>query len=137
MGGAFLVIVPTPSLHSFWHCHSFYFGNVFMDLYIYEHLLLYNVQEAASLHIQFVIPFPFFLQYSSAKDGSALGVAVTRTALLTHCRSLTTACLYREGSLQPGVSCSAWNSLSLPPCLQVRRSSVQRTQSVPSGYGMD
>ena len=39
----------------------------------------------------------FPIQYSSAKDGSALGVTVTRSALLTHCRSLTTACLYREG----------------------------------------
>ena len=44
-------------------------------------------------------PPPPHTQYSSAKDGSALGVAVTRTALLTHCRSLTTACLYREGEL--------------------------------------
>lgn len=32
-----------------------------------------------------------------AKDGSALGVTVTRGALLTHCRSLTTACHYKEG----------------------------------------
>ena len=37
------------------------------------------------------------LQYSTMKDGSALGVAVTRSALLTHCRSLSTACLYKEG----------------------------------------
>ena len=40
------------------------------------------------------------MQYSSAKDGSALGVTVTRSALLTHCRSLTTACLYKEGASQ-------------------------------------
>lgn len=37
------------------------------------------------------------VQYSTADDGSSLGVTVTRNALLTHCRSLTTACLYREG----------------------------------------
>ena len=37
------------------------------------------------------------LQYSRAKDGSSLGVTVTRDGLLTHCRSLTTACHYREG----------------------------------------
>lgn len=42
----------------------------------------------------------FPMQYSSAKDGSALGVTVTRSALLTHCRSLTTACLYKEGASQ-------------------------------------
>ena len=37
------------------------------------------------------------LQYATMQDGSALGVAVTRSSLLTHCRSLSTACLYREG----------------------------------------
>ena len=39
------------------------------------------------------------------KDGSALGVVVTRSALLTHCRSLCTACLYREGE------CVCWEGV--------------------------
>ncbi len=49
---------------------------------------------------------PLSMQYSSAKDGSALGVAVTRNAMLTHCRSLTTACVYREGTYVPFIVCS-------------------------------
>jgi len=69
---------------------------------------------------------PAYIEYSSAKDGSALGVAVTRSALLTHCRSLTTACLYKEGEtvictedpkrsigLWHGVMAAAYNGLHM------------------------
>lgn len=38
-----------------------------------------------------------FLQYKTCKDGSVLGVTVTRIALLTHCQALTQACGYTEG----------------------------------------
>lgn len=37
-------------------------------------------------------------QYKTCKDGSVLGVTVTRTALLTHCQALTQACGYTEGT---------------------------------------
>jgi hypothetical protein len=36
-------------------------------------------------------------QYKTCKDGSVLGVTVTRIALLTHCQALTQACGYTEG----------------------------------------
>jgi acyl-coenzyme A synthetase/AMP-(fatty) acid ligase len=56
------------------------------------------------------------LQYSTMKDGSALGVGVTRSALLTHCRSLSTACLYREGEVivcteDPKRSIGLWHAV--------------------------
>lgn len=37
------------------------------------------------------------LQYKTCKDGSVLGVTVTRIALLTHCQALTQSCGYTEG----------------------------------------
>lgn len=37
-------------------------------------------------------------QYKTCKDGSVLGVTVTRIALLTHCQALTQACGYTEGA---------------------------------------
>ncbi|MGH0125587.1 UNVERIFIED_CONTAM: hypothetical protein FKN15_008151 [Acipenser sinensis] len=43
--------------------------------------------------------------YKTCKDGSVLGVTVTRTALLTHCQALTQACGYTEGSIS---SCDAF-----------------------------
>uniref|UniRef100_A0A8C5UT31 Disco interacting C n=1 Tax=Microcebus murinus TaxID=30608 RepID=A0A8C5UT31_MICMU len=39
---------------------------------------------------------PCLLQYKTCKDGSVLGVTVTRIALLTHCQALTQACGYTE-----------------------------------------
>ena len=41
-------------------------------------------------------PLPTLVQYSSAKDGSALGVAVTINAMLTHPPPPNTACHYTE-----------------------------------------
>lgn len=38
-------------------------------------------------------------QYKTCKDGSVLGVTVTRIALLTHCQALTQSCSYTEGIL--------------------------------------
>lgn len=46
-------------------------------------------------------PGPFSLQYKTCKDGSVLGVTVTRIALLTHCQALTQACGYTEGMGRP------------------------------------
>ncbi|XP_033848234.2 disco-interacting protein 2 homolog C-like isoform X8 [Acipenser ruthenus] len=37
-----------------------------------------------------------YIEYKTCKDGSVLGVTVTRTALLTHCQALTQACGYTE-----------------------------------------
>ena len=38
-------------------------------------------------------------QYTSQQDGSVLGVGVTRSAMLSHARTLTTACNYTEGEI--------------------------------------
>jgi acyl-CoA synthetase (AMP-forming)/AMP-acid ligase II len=59
---------------------------------------------------------PTYIEYSTMKDGSALGVGVTRSALLTHCRSLSTACLYREGEVivcteDPKRSIGLWHAV--------------------------
>uniref|UniRef100_A0A2K5HYT7 DMAP1-binding domain-containing protein n=1 Tax=Colobus angolensis palliatus TaxID=336983 RepID=A0A2K5HYT7_COLAP len=40
-----------------------------------------------------------YIEYKTCKDGSVLGVTVTRTALLTHCQALTQACGYTEGGV--------------------------------------
>ncbi|KFO18507.1 Disco-interacting protein 2 like protein C [Fukomys damarensis] len=37
-----------------------------------------------------------YIEYKTCKDGSVLGVTVTRIALLTHCQALTQACSYTE-----------------------------------------
>lgn len=36
-------------------------------------------------------------QYTTGKDGSTVGVTVTRNGALSHCRTLTVACNYTEG----------------------------------------
>ncbi|CAF98741.1 unnamed protein product, partial [Tetraodon nigroviridis] len=38
-----------------------------------------------------------YIEYKTCKDGSVLGVTVTRIALLTHCQALTQSCSYTEG----------------------------------------
>lgn len=69
-----------------------------------------------SLHI------PISFQYKTCKDGSVLGVTVTRIALLTHCQALTQACGYTEGmgraltqDCVPGRLVSAVEGLSHSP----------------------
>ncbi|XP_061613726.1 disco-interacting protein 2 homolog C-like isoform X2 [Phyllopteryx taeniolatus] len=37
-----------------------------------------------------------YIEYKTCKDGSVLGVTVTRIALLTHCQALTQSCCYTE-----------------------------------------
>ncbi len=38
-------------------------------------------------------------QYVTDKDGSVMGVTVTRNSMLQHCRTLTAACNYTEGEV--------------------------------------
>ncbi|KAK2586568.1 hypothetical protein KPH14_011450 [Odynerus spinipes] len=40
---------------------------------------------------------PAYIEYTTVKDGSVMGVTVTRSAMLSHCRALTQACGYTEG----------------------------------------
>ncbi|XP_050691601.1 disco-interacting protein 2 homolog C-like isoform X6 [Eriocheir sinensis] len=40
-----------------------------------------------------------YIEYCTDKDGSVKGVVVTRTAMLAHCRTLTSACNYTEGEV--------------------------------------
>ncbi|XP_063986647.1 disco-interacting protein 2 homolog A isoform X3 [Diachasmimorpha longicaudata] len=40
---------------------------------------------------------PAYIEYTTDKDGSVMGVTVTRAAMLSHCRALTMACGYTEG----------------------------------------
>nr|XP_018897953.1 PREDICTED: disco-interacting protein 2 isoform X2 [Bemisia tabaci] len=40
-----------------------------------------------------------YIEYSTDRDGSVMGVTVTRTAMLNHCRTLTQACGYTEGEV--------------------------------------
>ncbi|XP_053593846.1 disco-interacting protein 2 isoform X5 [Microplitis demolitor] len=40
---------------------------------------------------------PAYIEYTTDKDGSVMGVTVTRAAMLAHCRALTMACGYTEG----------------------------------------
>lgn len=57
--------------------------------------------SAAGVGLELYPPGPFSLQYKTCKDGSVLGVTVTRIALLTHCQALTQACGYTEGMGRP------------------------------------
>ncbi|XP_031776930.1 disco-interacting protein 2 isoform X9 [Nasonia vitripennis] len=40
---------------------------------------------------------PAYIEYTTDRDGSVMGVTVTRAAMLAHCRALTQACGYTEG----------------------------------------
>ncbi|XP_050443151.1 disco-interacting protein 2 isoform X2 [Adelges cooleyi] len=40
---------------------------------------------------------PSYIEYTTDKDGSVMGVSVSRTAMLNQCRALTQACNYTEG----------------------------------------
>ncbi|XP_056594713.1 disco-interacting protein 2 homolog C isoform X3 [Triplophysa dalaica] len=40
-----------------------------------------------------------YIEYKTCKDGSVLGVTVTRIALLTHCQALTQSCGYTEAEI--------------------------------------
>ncbi|XP_063240399.1 disco-interacting protein 2 isoform X8 [Bacillus rossius redtenbacheri] len=40
---------------------------------------------------------PAYIEYTTDRDGSVMGVTVTRAAMLSHCRALTMACSYTEG----------------------------------------
>ena len=44
-----------------------------------------------------------YLQYTTDRDGSVMGVTVTRKAMLYHCRTLTVACNYSEGETMVNV----------------------------------
>lgn len=40
---------------------------------------------------------PAYIEYTTDRDGSVMGVTVTRAAMLAHCRTQTMACNYTEG----------------------------------------
>jgi acyl-CoA synthetase (AMP-forming)/AMP-acid ligase II len=40
---------------------------------------------------------PAYIEYSTDRDGSVMGVTITRVAMVKHCRMLTMACNYTEG----------------------------------------
>nr|MBE5725456.1 DISCO interacting protein 2 [Cucujiformia] len=40
---------------------------------------------------------PAYIEYSTDRDGSVMGVTITRAAMLQHCRMLTMSCNYTEG----------------------------------------
>ncbi|XP_062893521.1 disco-interacting protein 2 homolog B-like isoform X2 [Mobula hypostoma] len=42
-------------------------------------------------------PEPAYIEYKTSKEGSVMGVCVSRIALLRHCQALTQACNYNEG----------------------------------------
>ncbi|CAL4058598.1 unnamed protein product [Meganyctiphanes norvegica] len=42
---------------------------------------------------------PAYVEYTTDKDGSVKGVVITRSAMLAHCRTLTSACNYTEGEV--------------------------------------
>ncbi|XP_029686936.1 disco-interacting protein 2 homolog C isoform X1 [Takifugu rubripes] len=47
-------------------------------------------------HIKDATQDTAYIEYKTCKDGSVLGVTVTRTAMLTHCQALTQSCSYTE-----------------------------------------
>lgn len=42
---------------------------------------------------------PAYIEYSTDRDGSVMGITITRAAMLSHCRTLTMACNYTEGEI--------------------------------------
>uniref|UniRef100_A0A7N5ZPW0 DMAP1-binding domain-containing protein n=1 Tax=Anabas testudineus TaxID=64144 RepID=A0A7N5ZPW0_ANATE len=48
-------------------------------------------------HIPTANTDPAYIEYKASKEGTVMGVAVSKVAMLTHCQSLTQACNYCEG----------------------------------------
>ncbi|XP_067935039.1 disco-interacting protein 2 homolog C-like isoform X2 [Watersipora subatra] len=42
---------------------------------------------------------PAYVEYTTAKDGSVMGVTISNLAMISHCRTLTQACCYTEGEV--------------------------------------
>jgi hypothetical protein len=54
---------------------------------------------AANFTVLDVLIFSCLFQYTTGKDGSVMGVTVTRANMLNHSRTLTVACNYTEGEV--------------------------------------
>uniref|UniRef100_A0A6Q2ZFW9 DMAP1-binding domain-containing protein n=1 Tax=Esox lucius TaxID=8010 RepID=A0A6Q2ZFW9_ESOLU len=48
-------------------------------------------------HIPTANTEPAYIEYKASKEGTVMGVAVAKVAMLTHCQALTQACNYCEG----------------------------------------
>ncbi|XP_018615989.1 disco-interacting protein 2 homolog B-A-like isoform X3 [Scleropages formosus] len=48
-------------------------------------------------HIPTANTDPAYIEYKASKEGTVMGVAVSKVAMLTHCQALTQACNYIEG----------------------------------------
>ncbi|KAJ8259307.1 hypothetical protein COCON_G00183190 [Conger conger] len=48
-------------------------------------------------HIPTANTDPAYIEYKASKEGTVMGVAVSKIAMLTHCQALTQACNYCEG----------------------------------------
>uniref|UniRef100_A0A4W5R4W1 Disco-interacting protein 2 homolog Bb n=1 Tax=Hucho hucho TaxID=62062 RepID=A0A4W5R4W1_9TELE len=48
-------------------------------------------------HIPAANTDPAYIEYKASKEGTVMGVAVSKVAMLTHCQALTQACNYCEG----------------------------------------
>uniref|UniRef100_A0A8C6PKL9 Disco interacting B n=1 Tax=Nothobranchius furzeri TaxID=105023 RepID=A0A8C6PKL9_NOTFU len=48
-------------------------------------------------HIPTANTDPAYIEYKASKDGTVVGVAMSKVAMLTHCQALTQACNYCEG----------------------------------------
>lgn len=60
------------------------------------------------------------LQYKASKEGTVMGVAVSKISMLTHCQALTQACNYCEGQKLVLLKIiSALISFSLEPFLKL------------------
>lgn len=42
---------------------------------------------------------PAYIEYTADRDGSVMGVTVSRSAMINHCRALKAACGYTEGEV--------------------------------------
>ncbi|KAG5836475.1 hypothetical protein ANANG_G00255190 [Anguilla anguilla] len=54
-------------------------------------------------HIPTANTDPAYIEYKASKEGTVMGVAVSKVAMLTHCQALTQACNYCEGETMVNV----------------------------------
>ncbi|KAJ3602518.1 hypothetical protein NHX12_030272 [Muraenolepis orangiensis] len=54
-------------------------------------------------HIPTANTEPAYIEYKASKEGTVMGVAVSKVAMLTHCQALTQACNYCEGETMVNV----------------------------------
>ncbi|KAL1020735.1 hypothetical protein UPYG_G00003970 [Umbra pygmaea] len=76
-----------------------------------------------------------YIEYKASKEGTVMGVAVSKIAVLTHCQALTQACNYCEGETLVNVldckkDMGLWHTITVPYGMKACPMSCQLSTSI-------